>query len=1566
MQQNHIESSVMKNILSILLICFCFSVTAQSVRINEVVTSNSLYIDEDGDTPDWIELYNYGSQNVNLESWTISDDVNDLSKWSFPNVTIPANNYLLLWASDKDRNQITSIRTLVNQGDLYKYLIPSSQPNSNWTNLNFNDSNWDNGASGFGYSDGDDATVFPTGTLAVYLRKKFNVSNVAEVISLILDIDYDDAFVAYLNGVEVARANINGVPPLFNASTNQDHEAQMYSGGLPDRFSISDFSSILIEGENVLAIQAHNISSGSSDFTIIPFLSAIFSSSNNSGVEPPEILNLNDNNSFHTNFKLSTNSETLTLSNNTGNVIDQLVIEGLPSDASIGFSNTSGSIVNYLETTPGSQNASEEFLGSVLNDVVFSENDGLKDAPFNLSLSGNGLSQVIRYTTDGSSPNQLSQIYTSPIQLSTNISIRAQIYSDNYLPSLVSTVSYIFNSNHAIDVMLLSVDPFDFFNDDSGIYEFGPDGTFDVWEPYFGANFWEDWERPIHFSFYENDSDESVQFNAGVKIFGGWSRGQNGQRSLSFFARGKYGDSKFEHSFFDNVTYNDFQSFTIRNSGQDWLRSSMKDIMLTSLMGGSELDFQDYNPVATYINGAYWGMYNMREKINEHMLASKHNLDAESITLLTNNAEIIEGDNEEYNQLIDYIENTDLADDSNFEYIKDRVDLKNYALYQATNIFINNTDWPGNNIKFWKHPDTKWRWIMYDTDFGFGPFWNISNYNENTLSFALNPDGSEWPNPSWSTLLFRKLTTNIGFRNQFINRYADELNTRFLPNNITNHIDQIYATIEPEVYAHFTRWKDDPSVGYEITNINGHVDYYVANMKSFGANRHPISKEHIKQQFNLPNFHPLTITNLNINQGYVVVNENLNIQDDTWTGDYFETVPVRLSTIAEFGYEFSHWSGNLFSTNETIEVLLTESFEVVPNFTPTETPIPLVINEINYKSIDTLGPDDWIELYNPNAAEVEVSNWELKDDDDSHVFVIPNGTYIEGEGYLVVVKNETDFTSVIPGIPYVGEFGFGFGGSDAVRLYDQNGTLQDIVDYQSLAPWPSCADGSGSTLELLSPDLNNSFPENWDCINVNGSPNNANDVGSCESGWEVIVTDQNHSIFVTGPWLDIDGDPLTEGALLGVFYENDNGELVCAGYTEIISGTSQITVMGDDASSDALDGLSPGQELVFHIWDALSCEAFAAEPTYINGTEVYASNGVSFIGSVQAELFSPSHQIISLSMGWSIFSTYIIPEDMNLVSVMAPIVDDVIIVKDSNGSAYLIEWDFNGIGDIEIGQGYHIKTSAEVSLDIFGDYAFPEDYPIALIPGWNMIGYLRVQPSNSAAIFSEIHASGNLQIVKDYTGSAYLPAWEFNGIGDMQPGQGYQLKMINEDVLNYLPNDQSYRFGYLGKIENSSKYIIEKAPTDNNMTIVIEDAVWNKKPENSAEIGAYDKQGNLVGSVEYTKPVTVLSVWGDDGLTSTKDGLSLMEVVSFKLWNTNTINSFTIDKWEEGSSSYQVNGINIASSIIINNTIMNTSNRTLVRLVNLLGQEVNMDEDQFEGGMLFEIYNDGTVEKVIR
>jgi hypothetical protein len=252
-------------------------------------------------------------------------------------------------------------------------------------------------------------------------------------------------------------------------------------------------------------------------------------------------------------------------------------------------------------------------------------------------------------------------------------------------------------------------------------------------------------------------------------------------------------------------------------------------------------------------------------------------------------------------------------------------------------------------------------------------------------------------------------------------------------------------------------------------------------------------KEHIKNQFNLPNFHPITITNEDISKGKVEINENLNIQELSWTGDYFETVPIKLEAFAEPGYEFSHWSGDVFSTQKTINIYLSGSFEITPNFSSMST--SLVINEINYRSSDDFNADDWVELYNPMSFPVDVSNWQIKDSDDTHIFVIPEGTQIQDNSFLIVVKDESDFISVFPDIPYIGELGFGLGKTDSVRLYNSEGTLIDEVAYKSETPWPSCADETGNTLELINPDLDNLLAENWGCVNTNGSPNAVNSTG---------------------------------------------------------------------------------------------------------------------------------------------------------------------------------------------------------------------------------------------------------------------------------------------------------------------------------------------------------------------------------------------------------------------------------------------------------------------------------------
>ena len=245
-----------------------------------------------------------------------------------------------------------------------------------------------------------------------------------------------------------------------------------------------------------------------------------------------------------------------------------------------------------------------------------------------------------------------------------------------------------------------------------------------------------------------------------------------------------------------------------------------------------------------------------------------------------------------------------------------------------------------------------------------------------------------------------------------------------------------------------------------------------------------------------------------------------------------------------------------------------------------------------------------------------------------------------------------------------------------------------------------------------------------------------------------------------------------------------------------------------------------------------------------------------------------------------------------------------------------------------------------------------------------MIAYLRTTSAPTDVVFQDIISSDNFIIAKDYLGNAFLPSWNYNGIGEMVSGQGYQIKVINADVLQYLSNDDSYRMSSTEVTENNVSNYSKVAPTDNNMTVIIEDAAWDILPTEGSEIAAFDKDGNMVGSAIYSSPVTVVTVWGDDATTTSKDGMLVSESVSFKVWNTNEVSDFTVSKWIEGSSSYQVDGISVASTIETNNvmTELNTTERVLVKVINVLGQEVNLDDQPFKGTVLFNVYDDGSVE----
>ncbi len=1066
------------------MLCVSSLAYTQNLRINEVQSSNTFTIyDHTGDTPDWVEIYNADDHAIDLENFGLSDKSDNPFKWSFPSVTIPPAGHLIVFASGLDlKSPVLFWHTIIEMGDEWRYHLPKSEPASAWRSTGFNDSGWQTGPSGFGYGDNDDATIIEP-TMSVFIRKTFVIADKENVSQAYLHIDFDDAFVAYINGIEIARDNIGnpGDQTAYNApANNYDHEAKMYQGGYPDAFLINDISDMLNDGENVIAIQIHNHNITSSDLTGIPFLTMGFKS-------PPGFeTSISPSINFvpvglHTNFKIASDGEHLVLTNAEGIRVDSVYTSGINANISLGRKpDGSGNWFYFSEPTPGYENSSEGFKTENLPDVAFSSPGGKYTGSVTLQLSTGNTADSIYYTTNGSEPSRDGLLYSTPIFMNTSRVVRARVIKSGYLPGEVISHSYLINATHDLPVVFVNTDPYNLWDNDYGIYVMGNNASQDY--PHFGANFWEDWERPANIAMYETDGTLAFQLDAGIKIFGAWSRGQN-QKSLSIHTRKSYGYDGINYKIFSEKEIDRFKTIVLRNSGNDFNNTMLRDAFCNRITSSLGIDQQAYRPAVIYLNGAYWGIQNIREKVNEEFIAYNHGINEDNIDILEGNAIVVRGSSDHYEAMIQYIQRNSMSQDQHYNYIKTQMDIPNFINYQLAQIFNDNKDWPGNNIKYWRERNatSKWKWIMFDSDFGIN-IWDTNNQAYNTLQFALAPNGPDWPNPPWSTFLLRSLMLNTSFKHDFINAFADNLNTIFDPSILEGHLNEMIRGIEKEIPAHMARW-------------SGSTWYWndrLAAMRSFIRERRGYVRNHIRSVFGLSGIYTLNLKKEG--NGQIGLN-TLQLKNFPWNGVYFNNVPVQLTAIPDPGYRFKEWKGVEENTTEKITVNAASNMELIAVFEELSEPsLQIVINEINYSSSESFDVGDWVELFNAGNYSVNISGWLLKDDNDDHVFVFPENTVIQSRGFVVVCRDRAKFQVGFPLVDIVdGAMDFGLGSDeDCVRLFTDEGLKVDEVCYTSQPPWPVEANGMGSTLALMNTYSNNAHPLNWAASDAYGTPGTPN------------------------------------------------------------------------------------------------------------------------------------------------------------------------------------------------------------------------------------------------------------------------------------------------------------------------------------------------------------------------------------------------------------------------------------------------------------------------------------------
>ena len=906
------------------------------VWINEIVSANFAGIEDNrGDTPDWIELRNASDDAINLDGWGLSDDPDQPFKWRLPNLTLSPDEYLLIFASGQEQTDgVASWDTVRDWGDDWRYMAVATEIDSGWHQLEFDDTDWALGPSGFGYGDEVDATSLDANTIHVRATFELTEDQHADLMAAVLHVDYDDGFVAYLNGHEIARGAMGaaGTPVAPGANAVDSHEAGLYRGWPPEAFPVETIETVLV-GENVIALEVHNIHPSSSDLTLIPFFSVGFSTARD-GV-PSDHLDL-EVSQLHASFALSADGEDLLLTEPGGCRVDELSYGPLRGDESAGRTTDGEALVVFMEPTPGEANTTESFSGFAPT-PVFTPSPGFHGSETVVELTADHPAATIYYTLDGSEPEPDGLPYDAPIPIAGTDAtvIRARAFVADRWPSRVATGTFFTRDRAELGVLSLTMEPANLWDNETGIYVLGDE--YQRGMPFHGANFWEDWERPIHAAFWEPDGSPGFSLDCGVTIHGGWSRA-HAQRSLRLIMRAAYGTSRLDYAVFPDLGIDEFKRLILRNSGNDAHVCSffgcswgvhLRDATMHAIASATDLDILAYRPVHTYLNGEYWGIYNIRERHDRFYTDSHHG--EEDIDLLESSGfNASEGTSDHYQGMLDFIRTSDLTDSDVYAELQTMMDTDNFATYQSLQIFFANTDWPGNNIKFWRPREEsgRWRWMLYDTDFGLG----LGNRqaSHNTMAFALQQNGPNWPNPPWATELLRALVVNPDFRRDFINRYADYLNTFLATEQTQAVLGTLASDIEAAMVEHHERW-GVYSVGdthHEITD--GAWDDQIARIETWLQERPGFAREHISSSFGLAGLYTLSLEVSPPGSGSFRLTA-VDVEGP-FEGVYFRGVPVTVIAVPKLGRSFVGWSDSELGTEAEIVVDPEGNLSLTANF----------------------------------------------------------------------------------------------------------------------------------------------------------------------------------------------------------------------------------------------------------------------------------------------------------------------------------------------------------------------------------------------------------------------------------------------------------------------------------------------------------------------------------------------------------------------------------------------------------------------------------------------------------
>lgn len=621
---------------------------------------------------------------------------------------------------------------------------------------------------------------------------------------------------------------------------------------------------------------------------------------------------------LHADFSLNALGDGVFLHQPGGCVAEHVTTPRMYADVALGRA-IDGSWAYFMEPTPGASNTTESRPGFAESPTL-SPSGGFVSAGTIVSATGTG---TLRYTTDGGVPSEEDDEYPGAVVVGGDEPdiLRVRAFVDGLWPSRVTTQTYSTSTSLPetwVTIISLTAEPGDLFDRVTGIYEYGPP-DYETWYPYFGANFWEVWERDVHVEVFAPGGTRVIDQDGGIQIAGGYSRAFD-QRNFEIIARSGYGPETFDAHVFPNEANTEWHKLYLRNGG-DWCGTQLVDGTVQSLfrddagVRSEVVDAQAYAPALVYINGEFWGLYEMKERLDEWWPAVHRGADPENLDFLkvgwTHEANwtVEQGDTVAFDELEALVASQDLRDDAAYADFVSRVDVENLAGTIVAQGWIGNTDFWSNNLRLWRprEDDGRFRWMAYD--FGHGwPDWRYDHLATTTSG-------------TWEGLPIGAALRNQDFRDLFANVHADFLNTSARGDEAAARFRALADEVRPVMEMQRDRWCG----GAPMSDWEASVDY----AERFAANRAGVVDETLQLHLGLS---PVELTITADPPGGGRFELTVVSVESGFVGTYYEGVPVTVRAVAEEGYAFVGWSGDASGVEAAVTLPMGGDTEVVGVF----------------------------------------------------------------------------------------------------------------------------------------------------------------------------------------------------------------------------------------------------------------------------------------------------------------------------------------------------------------------------------------------------------------------------------------------------------------------------------------------------------------------------------------------------------------------------------------------------------------------------------------------------------